>query len=849
MKHLQLNHWRRLTALVLTAVLAATQQAGAQTTNQVEELTIEVITPGTFGDLVLAQTQDFTDVKKLTVSGTLDSDDFYSLSKRMTNLRTLDMSGVKTETLSNNFFEKMDSLTTCVLPQTLTVVPSYAFWQLKVLSSVTIPDGVTIIESNAFYRCPALESITLPAALTTIKNSAFQYAGLKSIDIPDGVTTIENYAFQYCDSLRQVHLPAALTTLGVVAFGSCKKLQNVTLPEGLPTLPGSTFSTCESLTEIVIPASVTEIGGNAFYDCKRLERVTLSEGLLYIREGAFRNTALREFTYPSTVQCVEEPLIGCNQLERVVCLAVNPPSARKGIYGTNKADLGRDTIYVPAVSLTAYKQQIGWDEYTLMPVDELPQHLWMSFDQTLNLPDELPDGYKPDMVLQMGYDYRYTSHNAYPCVTVNGTPTLSLSNFSTEWDAYRAAHGSGISLREDKAYGALIVNAPMRADAVSVSFHTYLSSQWLFFVLPFNARVADMELALGSDYSICEYSSANRAAAKTDETWQRVAPDATLVAGRGYIIRCSKYYEIVTFHAINDEHKNDIFRNTEAEVQLEEHLGEFAHNRSWNFIGNPYPAYYDIRFMEFDAPVVVWEWGNGSSNYVTYSPLDDGYVLSPGQAFFVQRPLVQSSIVFPLEGRQGKLEARDLSAAAPRRAASAEVRSVYNLTLTDGQNTDRTRLVLNAGMTLGYDYGRDAAKFMSLDAAMPQLYTVADDVRYAINERPEADGLALLGMQVAQAGDYTIAMQTRATEPLLLTDLLTGQRTLLTDGASYTFSAEAGTTDGRFLLQFGGTTAIQSVSAKAQPAAGQPVYNLNGQRVAQPARGIYIIGGKKHVVK
>ena len=51
-------------------------------------------------------------------------------------------------------------------------------------------------------------------------------------------------------------------------------------------------------------------------------------------------------------------------------------------------------------------------------------------------------------------------------------------------------------------------------------------------------------------------------------------------------------------------------------------------------------------------------------------------------------------------------------------------------------------------------------------------------------------------------------------------------------------------------LSFGGTTSIsEELRMKSEEFATAPVYNLAGQRVAQPTKGLYIVNGKKVIVK
>jgi hypothetical protein len=66
------------------------------------------------------------------------------------------------------------------------------------LTSITLPDSVTTIGTWAFYECSSLTSITLP----------------------DSVMTIGQWAFRKCSSLTSVSLPAQFT-FPVNVFEGC----------------------------------------------------------------------------------------------------------------------------------------------------------------------------------------------------------------------------------------------------------------------------------------------------------------------------------------------------------------------------------------------------------------------------------------------------------------------------------------------------------------------------------------------------------------------------------------------------------------------------------------------------
>lgn len=294
--------------------------------------------------------------------------------------------------------------------------------------------------------------------------------------------------------------------------------------------------------------------------------------------------------------------------------------------------------------------------------------------------------------------------------------------------------------------------------------------------------------------------------------------------------------------------KNNIFANNNVEVPLAYYESEFAHNRSWNLIGNPYPSYYDIRAMQTSAPIIVWD--TYQNNYRAYSPEDDSYILNPGQAFFVQRPVDEESILFLKEGRQTNLEVRDVEYGnanhAPNRAQSVSQRSVFNVVLSNGNQSDRARFVINESAKKDYDQGRDATKFSSLER-VSQLYTIENGVNMAINERPLSNGVIALGMSIATAGTYTLTLNTTVGNEIWLIDTLTGQEVLLND-QGYTFSTGAGTYDSRFQIRLGAgvITGVNGIDADYQV---EPMYDLQGRQTDALQKGIMIQDGKKVILK
>jgi hypothetical protein len=811
------------------------------------ELTINVTTPGTFGQLVLQQVDYLQEVNKLTVTGTLNSTDWNNLQD-MENLIGIDMSGLQNTEIPEEQFNGWYFLENVVLPNNLNSIGGYAFYGNGTLNNIEIPNTVTSIGACAFSGNTSLESVALPS----------------------GLSSVGGYVFEGCSALAQVEIPEGVTTLSTGMFENCD-LREVTIPSTVTVIPFNAFENNKYLASLSIPSSVKRIENSAFYGCESLTRLELPEGLEYLGYFAFQNCSyLEEVVLPSTLLNCYGSFRSCNNIKTVYANALIPATTEDRC-PLQDVDLTDVTLYVPSLSLADYKLADGWKEFpNIKAGGYLPENIAVNKDYTWVLSGEIESDYTPNLSLLQTEEYVSDSNgnSVYQRgnLTIENTHKLALNDFSMHLspyakyfdDEYRVENGN------DGTYASwastacssnnLIVNGEVRAENVTLKTHLY-NNKWQFVSFPFDVQVADITpVDSETVWVIREYSGAQRAAGELDSTWVLQGEDATLEAGKGYILRCfnpnvesDDAVEFLITPVKESVNRQLIFSSTDRTIALEENLGEFEHNRSWNLIGNPYPSCYDTRFMDFTSPITVWNSYN--STYVAYSPVDDSYILNPGEAFFVQRPLDQESITFSTEGRQTDRYARTLDAreAAARDASVVTPRTVYNILLTNGENTDRTRVVLNESASVAYELSCDAVKFMSEDAQMPQIYTVNGDVHYAINERPLGSAVVELGIYIGTAGEYTILLGNNAPAGVVLEDRLNGTFTTVDAENGYTFSADAGEQNGRFYLHF--TEANEQTGIDAVRAAegnNEPVYNLNGQRIdGTAAKGIVIKNGQK----
>lgn len=802
---------------------------------------ITVSSPGTLADLLAAQGIQATDTIALKLNGTINGDDVATL-KKQTNLKEVDLSDLSLTGLPDNMFNN----------------------RLYMLTWVTLPKQLEAIGASTFENCPELRDLQLPATLKTIGSYAFRYSyNFYHAVIPEGVL------------------------VGSGAFRN-SGIRKVTLPSSLKDVPYLLCADCYDLLDIEFNGQVN-IESNAFHACYALKTVNIPEGIERLKDGCFGScSGLTKATLPSTLLTVAGPFHNCKNLKEVTCLTAAPPyTNNRSIHG----DLSSKgfTLYVPKQSVEEYQAGGFWGDFNVVGIDVLPPTISVISELTLDMTEPLPADYKPDVIFNALYYYwgnNVSSVATYGRLTVDGPETFSAGRFQTLWNPFAARSHAN---REDigsTTYTSVVNYGHLRADNVTVNLCLYTDC-WEFISFPFDVRVGDIRYRFPNvPLVIYGYDAQKRAESKMGETWVRMTADSILHAGRGYIFQTTipadqdkerqKGYEDYNYHfntfyvdALQNANKPKFFRSDDVEVTLEKTNSEFAHDRSWNFIGNPYPSYYDIHNLETTAPIIAWYFTNSyNGQYRAYSPLDDDLLLYPGQAFFIQCPLDNDKIVFHREGRTNDTRYKE---SRRMTRATDNSRQVYNIVLMgDGQDglngqdgrqpsaeafpasetLDRTRFVINEAASLDYEPGRDASKFPAMDATATELYTIRDGVRYAIDERPLSDGTVRLGLRLPAAATYTLALATvPADSPagsITLIDRETGTETDLTAN-SYTFQAEAGTTEARFLVRL--NTAVTTVESVANSQQNSPLFDLQGRPVANPQPGIYVRNNKKVIIK
>lgn len=835
-------------------------------------VSIDHVAAGELGHVILDEATYLQEVNKLTVvSGNLNNDDWKTL-KSMTNLVELDISGIAVTSIPSSAFSNKWGLEKIVLPKKLETIGNSAFSGTGI-KEIELPESLTTLDSHAFQNCTSLVSIKIPDKITKISYGTFSNcSNLQSVSFPSTLTLIEERAFYETD-LSEIDIPGSVENIKENAFCRNENLKKVTFNEGLVKIESYSFLGCKSIESIVFPSTLRTIGYSGFQDCTNLKQISLNEGLVSIESEAFsRCSGLTDIVLPSTLEyCKGGAFNGCRNVKSIEARSVLPPTT-EGSCPMYNVDLTGVTLYVPSWSVGEYQLADGWNKfYTFQASNYLPQSIKVNKDFYFSLGDNDNKEYRPNISMTWSdhqvQDANGNSNYERGNLTVSSRSKLAINDFDMIFSPY-----AKYCLDENVRYNnqsngyrtqyngtSLIVKGEMRAENVTLNLYNRRGI-WQFVTFPFDVKVSDIvPESENTSWVVRGHSGAMRAAGKNDSVWVNLKADDVLEAGKGYIMHCyNPDNELVKFHVsplTTTVNRQLLFASDNRTLPLEENLSEFEHNRSWNLIGNPYPSFYDTRFMEFGAPFMVWN--SSAQNYYAYNPADDAYILSPGEALFVQRPVDQKDITFLKDGRQINQYARTLideTTQARARGKEGVQRSVFNLILSGENTSDRTRVVLNDEASMTYEMNKDAAKFASTVPTVAQIYSWNGESRYAINERPTGSGIVNLGVHCGTKGTYTIALANAVDGQVILEDKLMNISTEITADKGYSFEAEASDDDSRFVLHItrgigGGddTTGINGITTET--GEKQEVYSLDGIKMNAAKKGVYIQNGKKIIKK
>ena len=313
--------------------------------------------------------KDATSLVSLTIPNAASlriSTYFSSLPTTLTSVTIL--GGYK---ICTSFFDGITTISSLSIPETITMVDSYAFRNCTSLSTLTFVNLHTI-GKGAFQNCTATV-YNLGSSGKSFGEEAFMGSNIQSIDIPSNTTTIPNYLFKNCTHLSSVTIPSTVTSIGDGAFMGCTNLTSIILPAGLKTVGVSAFEGCSSLANVNFQNASVELGNRCFYGC----------GLTSIS-----NTTNIKKVGVSCFACSNCPITSIN---------------------------------MPNLTLLGWEAFQGWSYVQSMTVGLIPSYLGAVFSET-----SFANTYKVDIDYNIG-----SFNNKYTFYIPNTLTSLTIKNQTT----------------------------------------------------------------------------------------------------------------------------------------------------------------------------------------------------------------------------------------------------------------------------------------------------------------------------------------------------------------------------------------------------------------------------------
>lgn len=867
---------------IMKRVLCAAMFVASACLAYAESVTVNLTREGTLAEKVLEQASSLATVTELTVTGKINSADWNCITVQMTSLASLNMKGATAsfETLSS--FNQ--NITSFIVPEGIkklacrmtqltyieisnsveSIGGGYTSYNFRNLQTIKFGNGLKSIISSPFEDCESLNNVyindiaawcgvdlsnedcspfcigwrwdentstqrlfvndqlvtnlVIPEVESINPYAFYNCRAIQSIEIAEGCKTIGSTAFAGCTNVSSINLPSSLNSIGSSAFFGCTSLSGISLPTNLKTLSSGVFYGCSSLQSIALPSSLTKIGSSAFSGCTSLTEISFPESITSIGSGAFS---------------------GCSGLTKVTCLIPFPISASSGIFsGINQEAC---TLVVPEWSALLYKMAIGWSEFSKIETVPTGDLALLTVDDTRYLPESVRPNGTPNVFISENGSLTVRGGNAFNMNEL--TLNMKIGTSQRRWGYDE--NGNYREYYTPSLYGSCLFNDESNLTANGAKLGLKSSgATWGFLTLPFDANLSEITPMVEGDVNNFiwkTYDGERRALVGTGGNWKEA--EGTLKAGVGYIYQSQNEDSIYVKALASSMTK--MLGSADITLPLTTYAANDPEDESWNFIGNPYPTYFNTHYIDFTAPITVWN-GNG---YDAISLTDDDYTLAPCQAFFVQKQSDTENIKFFAEGRTTEYTQNNNNSGgyyyARMRTAANTDRRIVNLYLEGANYKDKSRIVFNEKASMDYELSCDATKFMNEDGTIPQLYSIDGKGRqYAINERPNGDGNVYLGIVIPEAGQYTIsADKNNITKDMYLIDLNENVVTELAS-ADYTFYSDAVTSNSRFVLALDkNATGINSntmSSSNVSIANGSIIVNgASGQKVE-----VYSLDGK-----
>ncbi len=210
--------------------------------------------------------------------------------------------GLPVTNISGRALVRNDTVTSVVIPSSVTKIDMTAFGACSALTSVSIPDSVTEIGDWSFGNCPNLQYTEYGGAYY-LGNSENEYVALIKVE-SDSIKVHKNTSAIMVSALREndsnifvevdkgnKHFKAIDGTLysedlsRLIKYYSGSNATDFTVPNGVREICNYAFDSSNNLEQITVSDTVIHIGYGAFTRCDNLKSVTIPASVEYVGDG------------------------------------------------------------------------------------------------------------------------------------------------------------------------------------------------------------------------------------------------------------------------------------------------------------------------------------------------------------------------------------------------------------------------------------------------------------------------------------------------------------------------------------------------------------------------------------
>ncbi len=195
-------------------------------------------------------------------------------------------------TIGSCAFLNCEKLSSIKIPISVKKIDEFAFVNCKSLNKAIVSDlsawcAISFInrDSNPIFRSGKLYSdentevkeLVIPEEVTSIGNYAFYNCdGITSVTLPSSLTSIGSSAFYACDNITSVSLPATVTAIGQDALMGCDLLTTITAYMLVPPTLTAQFANAEKIT-LYVPRGTKALYEAADYWKDFMEIIEMEE--------------------------------------------------------------------------------------------------------------------------------------------------------------------------------------------------------------------------------------------------------------------------------------------------------------------------------------------------------------------------------------------------------------------------------------------------------------------------------------------------------------------------------------------------------------------------------------------